>query len=399
VIRVAGFVPGVARGLLGYAVAVALLATLAPFDFDYVPGRGMHVLFLLDDVLRNLLLLFPAGFLCALSGEPRLGSGTLRVLGLGLALGLAVELAQLLLPGRHSNLVDVLANGAGAWAGALAAQQLDHRLQRLLSEELLLELPVTGSLYLLASLLIVHTFAGGGTRVVSTALLGLSAAPVAAALYRERLQRTTALPVWRFVVHAGLVFAAAALPGMLRRPLLFRGAALLFTLAALGFALATWFALGLDRANPAEQRRFEARTAARTLPWFLLYVAGLAPRWRKTGAGVAMAGNRAALVLVETCAALTLLGYLLAELTSRARFAARWRVLGALLVGVTIGAAFEQDGWSSARLGVLLRPLLLGASCVAGVALHDAQVRLVQALRARRTQASATVMQSASNPP
>jgi VanZ family protein len=394
---VAGFVPAVARGLLAYAVAVAVLATLAPFDFEYVPGRRMHVLFLLDDVLRNLLLLFPAGFLYALStGRER---GPWRVLALGLALGLAVELLQLLLPARHSNLVDVLANGAGAFAGALAAQQLGHRLQGLLSEQLLLELPLTGSLYLLASLLMVHGFAAGGTRVLSTLLLGLSAAPVTAALYRERLGPTRALPAWRFVLYAGLVFAAAALPGLLPRRPIFGGVALLCALAALVFALATWFSLGPHPDEPSAQRRFEARTAARTLPWFLLYVAGLAPRWRSLDGGLALVGNRAALALVESCAALTLLGYLLAELTSRVRAGDHLRAPAALLAGVLIGAVFELDGSPRAGLGVLLRPLLMGVSCAAGVALHDAQVRLVQALRARRVQASTTARQSASSPP
>jgi VanZ family protein len=387
----AGLVGGVARGLLAYAVAVAVLATLSPFDFQRVPGRGMAVLVLADDVLRNLLLLFPAGFLYALSAGKRLGRGALPALGLGLALALAVELGQLFLPSRHSNVIDVLANGAGAWAGALAAQQLGHRLESALSEELLLELPLTGSLYLLAPLLMVHGLAAYGWRPLSIVSLGLFAAPIVAALYRERVARTAALSEARFTAYAALAFAGAALPALLRWPPV-------VALAAVALATGTWVTLRLAAGAPVAQRRFEARTAARALPWFLLYVMGLAPRFSGPSGGLVLAGNQAALAVVEACAAFTLLGYLLGELTSRARVAAGWRAVVALMVGASIGA-FLQLSRSAGGLGGLLQPLLMGASCAAGDALHAAQVRLVQALRERRTEASTKAMASASSPP
>jgi VanZ family protein len=382
----AGFASGVPRGLLAYAVAVAVLATLAPFDFQLVPARGMAVLVLFDDVLRNLLLLFPAGFLYALAERPRLGPHALRVLGLGLALGLGVELCQLLLPSRHSNLIDVLSNGAGAWVGALAAQRLGDRLERLLSEELLLELPLTGSLYLLAPLLMVHGLAAHGARALLIVPLGLFAAPIAAALYRERVARTGALSAARFVAYVGLAFALAALPALLRTPGLVGAAATALSLLTL---------LGL-RMGGGRQRRFEARTAAQALPWFLLYLAGLVLVPFTQAPARDLAGNSRALALVEACAALTLLGYLVGELGSRARGSASLRALLAFGLGVGFASLLERRG---AAPGLPLRVLMMGASTAAGAALHGAQVQLVQALRGRRAMASAVAMHSASHPP
>lgn len=66
------------------------------------------------DVALNLLLFLPLGF-----GLRRAGLGLLAATGLGTALSVLVELAQLgLVPGRDPSLRDVLANGAGTLAGA-----------------------------------------------------------------------------------------------------------------------------------------------------------------------------------------------------------------------------------------------------------------------------------------
>lgn len=66
------------------------------------------------DVALNLLLFLPLGF-----GLRRASLGLLAATGVGTALSVLVELAQLgLVPGRDPSLRDVLANGAGALAGA-----------------------------------------------------------------------------------------------------------------------------------------------------------------------------------------------------------------------------------------------------------------------------------------
>jgi hypothetical protein len=365
---------GVARGMLAYALAVALLATLAPFDFRLAEWRRLAVMLLADDVLRNLLLLFPAGFLYALAERGR----PARALGLGLAFGLAVELAQLFLPTRHPNLIDVLANGLGAWGGALAEQRLRGRLARLLTDELVLELPLTGALYLLAPLLMVHALAShAALHAWLIVLLALFAAPIAAALYRERVAHTAALSRARFVLYATSVFVIAALPALLRRPW-----PVLAATVVLGLALLP----GLrDSRAASAQRRFEARTAGRALPWFVLYLAGLTLVPRPSGQAVA--GNLSALRLVEACAALTVLGYLLSELSARRHGSGTLRAAVVFALGAAVGVLFELSR-STHELGVLLRPAALGLAALAGAHLHAAQVRLVQSLRQRRASAS-----------
>jgi glycopeptide antibiotics resistance protein len=90
----------IVRGMLGYVSVMAALATLSPFDFQYVPDGHFAVLWLLKDVLINLLLLFPVGFLFALAYEGRLGRGALNAFVLGLCMSFALEYAQQFLPSR-----------------------------------------------------------------------------------------------------------------------------------------------------------------------------------------------------------------------------------------------------------------------------------------------------------
>jgi glycopeptide antibiotics resistance protein len=88
----------IARGMFAYVSVMAALATLSPFDFQLVPEREFAVLWLFNDVLINLLLLFPVGFLFALAFEGRVGPRGLHALWFGLAFSLCLEYAQQFLP-------------------------------------------------------------------------------------------------------------------------------------------------------------------------------------------------------------------------------------------------------------------------------------------------------------
>lgn len=65
------------------------------------------------DLLRNVLLFMPAGFLLA-----RRGLSLLLAVGVGLVISAGIETIQLFVPGRYSTLRDVLINGVGSGAGA-----------------------------------------------------------------------------------------------------------------------------------------------------------------------------------------------------------------------------------------------------------------------------------------
>lgn len=132
--------PGRRAGVVGLVamVCVALLVTLWPTPVDRdlrgllavaidrmhsagVPGWvGYNLL----EFVANVLMFVPVGFFVGLlvlaapgvTGWRAVWCGIVA-LAIPLALSVAVECAQLLLPERHSTLADVVANTLGGWAG------------------------------------------------------------------------------------------------------------------------------------------------------------------------------------------------------------------------------------------------------------------------------------------
>jgi VanZ family protein len=362
------------HGLLVYVVLMALLATLSPFDFVAGPLRPLHVWWGVEDVALNLLLFFPAGFLWTLTRTRR---SLLGALVLGTTLSLAVELAQMWLPGRHGNVVDVFANGLGALAGAACQRALATSLARVLSAERLLELPLTGSLYLLAPVLMLHGFAARDPLHASLAFpLCPFVATIASALYRRRLERPGAPHPPRYMALFASAFVALQLPAVLIMPYL--------SLAFAGGVLICAAPLASRREAAAPvQRRFEVRTVLRALPWYALFMLGLATFSASAGpshAGFEHDARGQAFVLLRTVASCTLLGYLFAELRSRSTVSERALVASAALLGMVTGLAFTlpKGTHQAAALSVVL--LSLAAAAAAGALLHRAQVRVVRAL-------------------
>lgn len=364
------------RGILGYVVAMAVLATLAPFDFQSVPGRSFALLFLADDVVLNLLLLFPVGFLFALAMRE---AHPLAALAIGLGLSLALESAQLWLPSRHANLVDVISNAAGCWAGALLARRLSRFLSGFLSEELVLELPLTGALYVLLPLLmLLGLHAGSGLRAYRLVPLAMFAAVILVALYQERLGRA-GLPPERFAAYCGAGVLALALPTLIERPLPVLA-------AAACMSASVWIAVRRRLGWVPPQRRFEASTVRRGLPWIGLYLAASAVlAWLDRAAGRAPdRGQDEALALLEVVATLTTYGYLASELTARTRAPAAAWVVAIAASGLPLGTSLSFD-WL-AKHGVVSRCLCLASlalAAAAGAGLHRAQIELVRAIRGR----------------
>jgi len=77
------------------------------------------------DVVANALAYLPFGALCVCAARPRLRGATavLAALLSGATLSIGLEAAQSLLPSRVASNLDVLANSAGALAGALAGER------------------------------------------------------------------------------------------------------------------------------------------------------------------------------------------------------------------------------------------------------------------------------------
>jgi VanZ family protein len=109
-------VAGAGRGSMlaaGAVVGAILLLTLWPlgpkpaFDDDRLSMR-----FGLADALRNVILFLPLGLVLA-----RRGAGFAGVALRAALLSMAIELAQVVIPGRYGNVSDVVSNASGALLG------------------------------------------------------------------------------------------------------------------------------------------------------------------------------------------------------------------------------------------------------------------------------------------
>jgi VanZ family protein len=235
--------------LLGYMVLVTAVITLAPFRFARPAVLTLSWLVDPADVVANVLLFLPLGFLFRVSAP--LSVGHVRTVVAACLVSVTFEAAQLFLPGRFSSPVDVMSNTLGAGLGSLIHARIAAHLDGRLVRGLALELPLMVVVYLLVPLLWLDGFAAthDGGRLVLSPLLGLAGAIVLTAIWRHRLgERGVLSPARLAWITAGWYMVGAA-PGLIRRPLLVLGAALLVALVA-----------RLEAARPlplVPERRFE----------------------------------------------------------------------------------------------------------------------------------------------
>jgi len=87
--------------------------------FHAPQNRDAILYYLVSDVLGNILLFLPLGFVCAgaLGGGRTAVRRLAAVGGLGLALSISIEAIQLLIPGRATDVDDVIFNALGAVVG------------------------------------------------------------------------------------------------------------------------------------------------------------------------------------------------------------------------------------------------------------------------------------------
>ncbi|MFZ5624146.1 MAG: hypothetical protein ACOY71_06915, partial [Gemmatimonadota bacterium] len=235
--------------------------------------------------------------------------------------------------GRYSSFMDVLANGAGAWLGALLNDRLTR--ERVLGadavERLALELPLMGVVYLLIPLLWLDGIAAGTEprgRQVLTLMLGLSGAAILGTLQSRYFGPRGLMSRGEAARIAGGWFLLGALPALVVRP------AVIALCTAVIVAL-VWLAGG-ERVPAGGERRFERLALARAAPWFLGYLAVMVTwpptalqrtwHWSWTLATSPLLGDSSVMLQrIEFPAAMTLLGYVIAE--SRGRRQEEWRAI------------------------------------------------------------------------
>ncbi|HEY0969543.1 MAG TPA: VanZ family protein [Gemmatimonadales bacterium] len=363
---------GLAAALFVYLLVVTAVVTLAPFEFARPDRLRVHPSeWTVLDVVANVLLFVPLGFVGAMARPRVLARGAWRALALGAAVSIAIEGAQLFAPERYSSPWDVLTNAAGAWLGARALGAVRDRLDpATLVGRLALELPLMGLVYLLVPLgwLSALTIGAGGTRPLLLLCLGLFGASVLGAVQRRHFGPAGIFSPSGMAAAAAGWFLVTAIPALNSAP---GEVALVATLVA----AFTWH----RASGPGDvgERRFERRTLIRAAPFLAAYLL-LLPL---TEAAADHLTRHVILRIVETMTAFAVLGYAVAEAMGRRelplREAAPRVAVVALPVAIVI-AVLRAVGMPAAaeipRLAAAVAASLYGAW------LYDAQRRNVRGL-------------------
>jgi len=364
-----------ATALLAYMALVTAVVTLLPFEFA-IPSRPRLMLSGgLLDVLGNVALFVPLGFLYAVTRRDAVS--TRKILLVAVAASAVIESVQLFEVTRFASLSDILANGSGAYLGAVAQRGISRRvaMDARTVGRLSLELPLMGLVYLLIPLLWLDGLAGvdSATPVWPLLALGLFGASLLAAVQRHHFGPNHLLSRSMMAAIGCGWFLLGGFPGLAPRASI----VLFVMLAAVG---AFVWVRSADRTGARSiNRRFESRALWEAAPFYAAYllllvapVAGYgASTWHGSIGFEAMRSGWGAgevLRIVEMVAAFTLVGYMLAEFRGRreSRFRhgavhiATWSGIAAMVAEVLDG--FRVDGGASlVRWGLLVAAGLYGA--------------------------------------
>lgn len=374
------------RGLLIYSIVIILLITWAPFRLIWPPDFTPMFMTSATDAIINVLLFFAPGFFYASSavGDRSQGRLIIRSAAFGLLFSGIIEIGQFAIRGRYFSPPDLVTNASGAALGAWIFLQAQRRLTRQLAGRIALELPLMGLFYLLSPLLFLNALAahGDASRLYFTPLLAMVAVTILFSVWKHRLR--TALSANRLSLFSGLWFVLATLPGMAKKPRFLPVAGV--GVAVLARALCHFFG-----APPEEgERRFEAPTLWRVIPFFAAYLVALANGstlnslhgWRMQFGLANFGANPTILAIMaalEYTAAFSLLGYLIAELTGRRESTTKRAVLvgGSLstLVGVGLEVLRGYFGPEHASVAQVLLVMLAGGS---GALIYRLQLNVVR---------------------
>jgi VanZ family protein len=379
--------------LLYLTMTVAVI-TLAPFQFVPTPVNELATRWNPFDLVMNVVMFVPLGFVYALSRSRARPSTEVAWRGavvLGAALSAVVEAAQVFAPTRFPSLFDLATNtagaGIGAWLAGLAVLRANAtETMRTLS----VDLPLMGLVYFMVPLAWLVTLGSENEgRIWVIAPLAVSASWTISSVFTsfEQASRSRVLGV------TGAWLAIALLPSAVRAPLVSLVIATLGLIAAWARTSAPpW--LTHEAYSGRQARRFETATLRLVVPLFCMYVVttSLTPFETPTtwaGAiGIAPRGERVrdaeVFRALEQLGALTLVGYAIAEYHGRSREALAAVARPVLVWGAPIAIGVQWlRGWHPAygASGIVLALTLAGT--LWGAWLYVLQLQHVQALGAR----------------
>lgn len=350
--------------LLGYVILIILLMTLNPFYVAWPKQIGFNFDISLDNLILNIVLFLPVGFLY------RLATGRRGALLFGAGLSIAIEIIQLFIPARTTSIPDVLTNTLGAGLGELLHQQTSSRLNITsgIVDRMRLETPLMGLTYLAIPLLWIDTLGlrEAPYRWTLTALLATCGAVIFSNVFRHWQQETV-----RTIVYASLASGVWLLVGI--APGLRHSKSL--SLIVPGMIALTALLTTFQRSS--NERRYEQRTLRRMLPTFALYLLLLSlvfpfnsfGPWQLFFGFTGRSTETSLYALyprLEYLAAFTVLGYVIAEWRGRLELPLARDLPRLLLLATSVALLLEiLSGFQSGRGASVIRSVL----AVAGAAL------------------------------
>jgi len=310
--------------LLIYMCIIVVIITLIPFDFRLPEKFRITWSTNFSDLITNIFLFIPIGFLFKLSRRSSRNVLCLAPLLFGLMLSTAIEFTQAFIPGRYSQAIDVITNGIGAWLGGIFFVSLKATLKEEHGGRLFtLELPLMGLVYLLVPLIWLGCLATGveTSRLWLILLLGLLGGGVISAIYIYRLRKSAGFSAYKLSLFTIGWFYISSLP-----------AALYFPIQIIAFgiivgAVVLIIARLLKRVKK-DERRFELPTLKRVLPLYIIYLLVIAlwpttlpyVEWQFNIRFEELSFNERIVFtfrFIEFIAAFTLFGYMIAEMRGR----------------------------------------------------------------------------------
>jgi len=310
--------------LLIYMSIIVLLITLIPFEFRSPEQFKINWQTSFVDLITNIFLFIPIGFFFKLSRGHNRDNLCLGPLIFGLILSAAIEFTQVFIPGRYTQVIDVITNGLGAWFGGMIFAFLVSQVKAELPGRLFeLEFPVMGLIYLLIPLMWLNGLATGaeGARLWLLLLLGIIGAGVMGSIYVNRFKHSGTIGYSKLAVFTMCWFVFCSLPVMISFPLkiVFFGIVIVFVIQIIA---------RLADVGKARENRFEIPTLKKLLPIYIIYLLLLAVwpttitagEWQDKIIFQELVFEERIVVtfrFVEVIAAFTLLGYIIAEMRGR----------------------------------------------------------------------------------
>lgn len=380
------------QALLGFCAILILIMTWLPFRFEITATPRIAIGSDLSDAINNILLFIPLGFLYCITITRKAGQFLKAAFVAGFLFSLMIEIVQLFLAGRYTSPMDVLTNATGAMIGAWVYQHTEVLFNRHTALKMALHYPLSVAVYLMVPLLWLSSFTIGNSpiRLVFLLLIGCCGVIVFSAIYHHQWRWEKLVSTRQMYLMVALWFAGGTLPVMLKHPLTIASLILLLVF----FTVIVIRIFALDR-NP--ERRYEVPAVKRITILFTLYLFLLsywpfqAPDtfWDMTWSLAEFADNPDLLPifrLIEYVCAMTVFGYLIAEMAGRwiegdRRRRRLW--LYAFLVSFAVELEFVRGLHPEYPLSIL-RLLLAGIASLFGASIYRRQVGVIREVIARK---------------